>query len=92
MPLLRAFLRASAAFAARQPWNRVSERQSFRLRLPVPPSGGGDAIAWASVVGEQSIRARGEAMRAAAEGKLGPLPPVIRGISIFFKRFDIERR
>lgn len=93
--LHRAFLRLAASFTVNQPWSRISERQTFRLRM-ADPSGGaagdGYSEAWASVIGEHTIRARAEAARAAAAGRLGPMPPLIKGISIFFKRFDVERR
>lgn len=91
--LQRAFLRLAAVFSARQPWTRISERQTFRLRLPTPGGGGGSDVAWVSVIGEQSLRARAEVARLVAEGRVGvALPPVVRGLSVFFKRFDVERR
>lgn len=85
--LLRCFYLQAAAYLSRQPWTRVSERQTYRLRLQ---DGGAstERVAWISVIGESSLAARAAAER---EGHT-PLPQLARGMSVFFRRFDVERR
>lgn len=91
----RAFLKLIFEFAARQPWNRINERQLLRIRgAPVPgmetdghPS---PTVAWVGVVGNRMLMERQQKLKAGVPPQ--SIPPPNLGLCVFFKRYDAEYR
>jgi hypothetical protein len=82
--LLRAYYALADDFALARPWERVPDRQTFRLRV------GAGAPVWAAVVGQEHLlRMQEAAARGQNPNAFGP--PRL-GLAVFAKRADAEAR
>ena len=96
--MVKAFFKLTAEYTRRNPWARVPERNLIRIRAdPVPEEEGGGSsavagaepptVAWVGVVGNKALQEQ----RMYLQRNMRP-PPPMRGLCVFFKRYDAEYR